>query len=81
MCNKIKIIMINRLLITGFLLVCFSNIKAQNTRIIDQNEIGWINYFGTFKIAEKYSIHSEYQARRTNYISDKQQDLLKTMHC
>lgn len=69
--------MINRLLITGLLLVCFSNIKAQNTRIIDQNEIGWINYFGTFKIAEKYSIHSEYQARRTNYISDKQQNLLR----
>ncbi|HAH54892.1 MAG TPA: DUF2490 domain-containing protein [Flavobacterium sp.] len=69
--------MMSRLLITGFLLLCLSTIKAQNTRIIDQNQIGWFNYFGTFKIAEKYSIHSEYQWRRDNYVSDKQQGLLR----
>lgn len=66
-----------RLLILVFLFVCLSTIKAQNTRINDPNQIGWINYFGNFKIAEKISIHSEYQLRRTNYISDKQQGLLR----
>jgi hypothetical protein len=67
----------NKLLIAGLLFVFWSNLQSQNTRINDQNEIGWFNYFGTFKIAKKYSIHSEYQFRRDNYVSDKQQDLLR----
>ena len=54
-----------------------SNLQAQNTRINDHNQIGWYNYFGTFKIANKFSIHSEYQWRRDNYITDKQQGLLR----
>jgi opacity protein-like surface antigen len=52
-------------------------LTAQNTRIKDANNIGWYNYFGTFKVAEKFSIHSEYQWRRDNYITDKQQGLLR----
>jgi hypothetical protein len=66
-----------KLLISGFLLLFISNNEAQNTRLNDHNQIGWINYFGTFKIAEKYSLHSEYQFRRDNYVSDKQQGLLR----
>ena len=54
-----------------------SNLIAQNTRIIDHNQLGWYNYFGNFKIAEKFSIHTEYQLRRDNFISDKQQGLLR----
>ena len=50
---------------------------SQNTRLTDNNQIGWLGYFGTFKISDKYSIHSEYQLRRDNYISDKQQGLLR----
>ena len=50
---------------------------SQNNRIKDNNNIGWYNYFGTFKVAEKYSVHTEYQWRRDNYISDKQQGLLR----
>ena len=50
---------------------------AQNTRIHDRNEIGWIGYFGTFKVAKQYSIHSEYQWRRDNYVTDKQQGLFR----
>jgi hypothetical protein len=67
----------NRYIVALFSMVFLSNLSAQNTRINDKNEIGWYNYFGTFKIADKYSIHSEFQARRTNYISDKQQNLLR----
>jgi opacity protein-like surface antigen len=60
-----------------FSLLCSFSINAQNTRIVDKNEIGWYAFFGTFKIAEKFSIHSEFQARRTDYIADKQQNLLR----
>lgn len=50
---------------------------SQNTRITDNNTIGWFNYFGTFKLNNKIAIHSEYQLRRDNLISDKQQGLLR----
>ena len=65
-------------LITAVLiLVLGTNSFAQNTRIQDGNKIGWYNYFGTFKLNSKFGIHTEYQLRRTNYISDKQQGLLR----
>jgi hypothetical protein len=66
-----------RYIIALFLLSFLSIVSAQNTRINDKNEIGWYGFFGTFKIAEKYSIHSEFQIRRTNYIADKQQNLAR----
>ncbi|MES2761354.1 MAG: DUF2490 domain-containing protein [Bacteroidota bacterium] len=53
-------------------------IKAQNTRIIDYNSIGWYNVFITKKITKKWSGHFEYQWRRTNVITDWQQSLLRT---
>lgn len=61
------------------LLLCTSllEVQAQNTRLNDNNTIGWYNYFGTFKLNEKFSIHSEYQWRRDNLITDKQQGLLR----
>ncbi len=54
-----------------------SGICAQTTRITDRNEIGWYNYFGTFKVADKWSVHTEYQWRRTETISNPQQSLLR----
>ena len=58
--------------------VCFYNVAfGQNTRINNHNQIGWYNYFGTFKLNSKFGIHSEYQFRRANYVSDKQQGLLR----
>lgn len=53
------------------------SLNAQNTRQNDNNFIGWYNYFGTFKIHEKFSLHTEYQFRRDNFITDKQQSLLR----
>lgn len=50
---------------------------SQNTRINENNKIAWLNYFGTFKLNEKLGLHTEYQLRRTNYGSDKQQGLLR----
>jgi hypothetical protein len=62
---------------TVFYFAVIANLNAQNTRTNDHNQIGWYNYFGTFKIANKFSIHTEYQWRRDNYVTDKQQGLLR----
>lgn len=59
-----------------FFLYC-TTLFSQNSRSNEANQIGWYNYFGTFKLNDKFSIHSEYQLRRTNYITDKQQGLLR----
>lgn len=64
---------------TTYLLLLFLaySLAAQNTRINDYNQIGWYNYFGTFKLNKNFSLHSEYQFRRENYLTDKQQNLLR----
>lgn len=57
---------------------CFVSItQAQNQRINTQNTIGWYNYFGTFKINEKFGVHTEYQWRREALITNWQQGLLR----
>ena len=56
---------------------CFEIALGQNNRLNTNNNIGWYNYFGTFKVAEKFGIHTEYQWRRNNYITDWQQSLLR----
>ncbi|HET8829625.1 MAG TPA: DUF2490 domain-containing protein, partial [Pelobium sp.] len=60
-----------------FFFLLIGKVNAQN-RIKENNTIGWYNYFGTFNLNDKWSIHSEYQWRRNNLISDKQQSLLRT---
>jgi hypothetical protein len=50
---------------------------AQNTRISTRNSIGWYNYFGTVKVNDKFSVHTEYQWRRTGIIKEWQQSLLR----
>lgn len=66
-------------ILTLFFLIGLTNISlnAQNTRQNEYNTIGWYNYFGTFKLDEKISLHTEYQFRRDNLITDKQQGLLR----
>jgi len=60
-----------------FLFGCFQIVHGQNNRLNTSNNIGWYNYFGTFKLSEKIGIHTEYQWRRTNYIFNWQQSLLR----
>lgn len=50
---------------------------AQNNRLNHSNAIGWYNFFGTFKLSEKLGLHTEYQWRRNNLITDWQQSLLR----
>ncbi len=70
--------MMKKILITflpaAFLLTGFKSF-SQNSRIKEYNNIGWFNYFGTFKIGAKTSLHTEYQWRRDNYITDDLQNL------
>lgn len=55
-----------------------NNAPGQNNRINTYGNIGWYNCFGTFKLSEKIGIHTEYQWRRDNFITDWQQSLLRT---
>lgn len=50
---------------------------GQNNRISTSNSIGWYTYFGTFKLSDKIGLHTEYQWRRANVITDWQQSLLR----
>jgi hypothetical protein len=59
------------------LLSSVQNTFGQNNRLNTNNTIGWFNYFGTFKVSEKFGIHTEYQWRRDNIITDWQQSLLR----
>jgi len=54
-----------------------SDIFAQNTRINTHGNIGWYNYFGTFKVSSKFAVHTEYQWRRDHFITHWQQSLLR----
>lgn len=58
-------------------LLCAHTLEAQNNRISDHRSIGWYNYFGTFSLSDKVGIHTEYQWRRDNMITDWQQSLLR----
>jgi hypothetical protein len=57
--------------------VISGSINAQNMRLSNYNTIGWYNYFGTFKVSQKFGIHTEYQFRRTEIFTEWQQSLLR----
>lgn len=59
-----------------FILLFSLNFKAQN-RISNHNQIGWYAFNGTFKLDDKFSVHTEYQWRRNDYIETWQQCLLR----
>ncbi len=50
---------------------------GQNNRLVTKGDIGWYNYFGTFKFSSKFSLQTEYQWRRENYITEKQQSIVR----
>jgi opacity protein-like surface antigen len=63
-------------------IIFYQNIAAQNTlppfkRQSVHNNIGWYGYFGDHKISAKWSIHTEYQWRRENFINYWQQSLAR----
>lgn len=62
---------------TVFLFIGIHYTFGQNNRLHTNNKIGWYNYFGTFKVSQKFGILTEYQWRRDNLITDWQQSLLR----
>lgn len=65
------------LFFTVILFNCIQDAFGQNNRLKTSNNIGWYNYFGTFKVSKQFGIHTEYQWRRNNIITDWQQSLLR----
>ena len=59
------------------LILSFQDTFGQNNRLNTYNTIGWFNYFGNFKVSDKFSIHSEYQWRRNNLVTNWQQSLFR----
>lgn len=50
---------------------------SQGARVTTQNSIGWYNAFGTIKLSGKFGLHAEYQWRRTDFVKNWQQGLLR----
>ena len=48
-----------------------------NNRATHYNTIGWYAFFGTIKLSGKWSLHTEYQFRRNNLVTDWQQGLFR----
>jgi hypothetical protein len=59
------------------LLILITPLAFAQTRESVYNNIGWYAYNGDHKLSEKWSIHTEYQWRRTNYITNWQQSLAR----
>lgn len=60
-----------------FLIASNTRVSGQNNRLNHSNAIGWYNYFGTFKLAKKWGLHTEYQWRREQFITNWQQSLAR----
>lgn len=67
-------------IITAALLVLSSAIPvySQEARLSDKNAIAWFVYTGNFKVAKRFSVHTEFQWRRVNSLRNGQQNLLRT---
>lgn len=50
---------------------------AQNDRVNDYNNTNWFQLFGTINLDKKWSLHTEYQWRRTDGLKNWQQSLLR----
>lgn len=65
-----------------FLFVVFlfigCTLYAQNDRVNDFNNTNWLQTFATIALTKKWSIHAEYQWRRTDGVKNWQQGLFRT---
>jgi hypothetical protein len=60
-----------------FLLTLCSAASAQNTRLREDNTIGWVAGTATLQTGKKWGVHLEYQWRRADGLSSWQQSLLR----
>lgn len=54
-----------------------AGLASQPDKNIAAQYNGWYMYFGNHRISEKFSIHTEYQWRRNNWITNWQQSLMR----
>ena len=59
------------------LLLYVSSLFAQNDRVNDYNYLNWLQTFNTISIDKKWSLHLEYQWRRSEGLKYWQQSLLR----
>lgn len=59
------------------IIIFISSSAVAQTRISDPNQIGWYHFIGTIGINKKFSIHTEGQWRRDNWIKSPQQNVLR----
>lgn len=59
------------------LLLPYSCLQAQTDRVNDFNNINWLQTFNTISLNKKWSLHLEYQWRRTDGYKNWQQSLLR----
>ncbi len=65
------------LLMASLLALTRAPALAQNTRLVDQNSLGWLTYNGDHQVADKWAVHTEAQVRRVQLGSRPQQLLLR----
>ncbi|UOQ74832.1 DUF2490 domain-containing protein [Hymenobacter cellulosilyticus] len=60
-------------------LLCWGSFAAfgQANRIQDRNHIGWYVYEGDHQISKRWTLHTEYQWRRTEFLTKPQQQLAR----
>lgn len=71
--------LMHKWLLLLFCILVSSQLQAQyNLRSVEYNRIGWYNTFARLQLKAGWSLHTEYQWRRTDWISSWQQSLLRT---
>ncbi|WP_262922067.1 DUF2490 domain-containing protein [Hymenobacter cellulosivorans] len=60
-------------------LLCWGSFAAfgQANRIQDRNSIGWYVYEGDHQLSKRWTLHTEYQWRRTEFLTKPQQQLAR----
>ena len=57
-------------------LVTFTFSQAQDQQLVDQRNV-WLNYMGNHQLSKKFSLHTFYALRRSDFITESQQSLLR----
>jgi hypothetical protein len=58
-------------------LLFYMHAHSQNDRVNDHNNVNWLQVFNTINLHKKWSVHLEYQWRRTDGLKSWQQSLLR----
>ncbi|TRX33213.1 DUF2490 domain-containing protein [Flavobacterium sp. ZT3R18] len=66
-----------QLILFSILITISNSFYAQEQRLSDYNNIGWLAFIATVKISPKIALHTEYQLRRVDALESPQQNLLR----